>query len=411
MAQLEASARRSGVEWSVRAVLALLAVTLGYIGVTQSLANLMKARKPSWAYELAPSDGRMAGSFAKARLLAEPGTSRRARAGQLAQRALRQDPMVVPAVITLGLMAQLDGNILQARRLFRFSDRLTRRDQQAHLWAIQDEVEQGDIPAALRRYDLALRTSRTAPDLLFPVLASASAEPEVMTELVKTLAARPAWGQNFIDYVAGSGPDPLAVSRLLRALLRVGIPVSASARSVAITRLISHNALADAWAFYAASHRGADPRRSRDPRFAGDFTDPTPFDWVLTDEAGLTASVQRSASSGGIMDFAAPGGVGGMVLQQVQMLPPGDYRLDGHSIGIDQRTASVPYWVLTCLDKHEIGRISVPNSNSAHGNFSGRFRVPTGCPLQRLSLMVRPSDSVAGVTGQIDRVQVRPLIG
>ncbi|RYD24497.1 MAG: hypothetical protein EOP89_11300, partial [Lysobacteraceae bacterium] len=192
MAQLEASARRSGVEWSVRAVLALLAVTLGYIGVTQSLANLMKARKPSWAYELAPSDGRMAGSFAKARLLAEPGTSRRARAGQLAQRALRQDPMVVPAVITLGLMAQLDGNILQARRLFRFSDRLTRRDQQAHLWAIQDEVEQGDIPAALRRYDLALRTSRTAPDLLFPVLASASAEPEVMTELVKTLAARPA---------------------------------------------------------------------------------------------------------------------------------------------------------------------------------------------------------------------------
>jgi hypothetical protein len=35
--------------------------------------------------------------------------------------------------------------------------------------------------------------------------------------------------------------------------------------------------------------------------------------------------------------------------------------------------------------------------------------VPAGCSVQKLSLVARPSNDMAGVTGQIDFVQLAPL--
>ena len=44
------------------------------------------------------------------------------------------------------------------------------------------------------------------------------------------------------------------------------------------------------------------------------------------------------------------------------------------------------------------------------GMFVGRFTVPADCAAQLLSLVVRPSDAIAGASGQIDRVQLAPLL-
>lgn len=400
-------ARRSPTEWGIRAMLALLLAVLGYTSVAWTLGYAVRTQNPARAHVLAPGDGRITALLAEKALTDTPDLRTRAQAMQLSRAALARDAMALPAVTTLGLDAQLDGDTAWARRLFAYAQRLSRRDLKTRIWAIEDAVGRGDISDALRQYDIALRTSRTAPDVLFPVLAGASTEPAIARELARTLAAQPAWGANFVDYLAGSGPDPRASMRLFLALRRAGVAVSGPAQAVTITRLLSHGASQDAWLYYAATHPGSDRRMSRDPRFAADPADPTPFDWVPADVPGLTVSIQR-ADRGGVLDFAAPSGMGGMVVQQVQMLPPGDYRVDGHASGIEQPDRARPYWSLTCNDGRELGRVVMPSSAAAGGVFTGQLSVPAGCGVQRLALMIRASDAMAGVSGQVDRVQLRP---
>lgn len=399
--------RRSAGEWAARLALALLAALVGGWSVMQSLAYTQRLAAPELAHRLAPGDGRITALLSEKLSAPDATPAQRAGADRLARLALRQDPTAVAAVATLGIDAQIRGDTAGARRLFAHAQKLSRRDLRTQLWAIEDAVARGDVAGALRHYDITLRTSPYGPELLFPVLSTAIADPAIRTALIRTLAANPRWTASFVDYVAGNGPDPRTVFSLFTGLQRIGVPVSDQARAVLVDALLKGDFRDEAWRYYATIRPGADRRRSRDPRFVAVLDTPSPLDWAPLDDAGIAASIQRG-DTGGIFDFSAPASVGGPMLRQMQLLPPGDYVLQGHSLGIDQPDGARPYWTLTCQDGRELGRVELPNSAQAGGNFAGRLRVPAGCPVQYLSLIARSSDAVAGVSGQIDRVQLAP---
>ena len=395
--------RRSPREWAVRIALAAVAAVLGYYSVIFSIAQVVVKNNPELAYRLAPYDGRITAVYATS-LAGEDATPQdRARADDLAKLALRQDPTAVAAAATLGVNADLRGDRAAARRYFTYAQKLSRRDLRTQLWMIEDAVQRGDIPAALHQYDITLRVFPNLGKMLYPVLASASGDPAIRTELVKTLAGKPLWGESFINFIAGSGPDPRATAALFLALRRAGVAVPEAAGAGAINALIAAGQADAAWSYYAGIRPGADRRRSRDPRFVGKLETPSQLDWMPVNDGGLTTSIQ-----GGIFDFAVPASVGGPLLQQLQLLPPGSYRLTGHSIGIEQTQDARPYWLLSCQGGRELGRVEVPNSNVANGVFSGVFSVPADCPVQTLVLMARPSDAVSGLSGQFDRVELVP---
>lgn len=407
MARRERRARRPAAEWAVRGLLAATAAGIGWISVAHTLGYAMRTTDPARAHALASTDGRVAAQFAQRLAGAETSPANRSRADRLAREALRRDPTVVAAASTLGISAQISGHTLGARRLFAYAERLSRRDLQTQLWAIEDAVARGDVVGALRHYDVALRTSRAAPGLLFPILAQAVAEPSVRAALSRTLAAKPAWSAPFLLYAASSSSDPQATIDLFLQLRSAGVPASEEAGAALIGRLVSSNLFDLAWSYYATVRPGTDRRRSRDPRFTADLATPTAFDWAPVNDGGVSASVQRR-DGGGLVDFSAPATVGGPSLRQVQLLPPGDYRIEGHSAGINQPAGASPYWTLTCLDGRELGRVPVSNSAQVGGGFAGRFTVPPSCSVQTLTLVLRPSDALGGVSGQIDRVQLLP---
>jgi hypothetical protein len=126
---------------------------------------------------------------------------------------------------------------------------------------------------------------------------------------------------------------------------------------------------------------------------------------ALPDRLVVPGSIQPSGSSGLFEFYVVPGG-GGALLKQMQVLPPGTYRLRRHSRGIEQERGALPYWSLLCGSR-ELGRIEVPNSAEAGGSFTGVLSVPAGCPVQTLVLIGRPSESVAGLMGQIDRLELK----
>lgn len=387
----------------MRGALALAIAVLGYTSVTFSLAQLVVRTDPIRAHRLAPYDGRITARLAGALTGAEASVSDRRRGENVAKLGLRQDPTAIAAIAALGVNAQVRNDVGTARRLFGYAAKLSRRDATTQLWVIEDMVARGDVAGALRHNDILLRTKPAMAGVLFPVLTAASSESAIRSELIRILAAKPAWSDGFISFAAANGKDPQAAASLLHGLRRADVNIPYAAQASVVGALLVSGALDRAWTYYASIRPGADRRSSRDPRFSAQSEAPTPFDWVAINDGGVTASIGQ-----GVFDFSVPASVGGPLLQQSQLLPSGDYRLSGHSEGIDQAAGAGPYWVLTCRDGRELGRVDMPNSNQAGGNFAGNMRVPADCLVQALTLVARPSEAVGGLSGQIDRVQLTP---
>jgi hypothetical protein len=399
--------RRSPLEWGVRIVLAGAVGWIGYLSVMQSVALVLPDSRIEEAYALAPTNGRIAGRLSQT--LYHPGASEadRARAVTIARDALQHDPTAVEAVATLAADAFARGEQTEGERLLAYSQKLSRRDLRTQLMAIELAVAQGDIPGALRHYDIALRTKKNAPELLFPVLTSALPDPAIRTELVKTLGGQPNWAAGFINHAARSEVDPAASAAFFRVLQARRVPVPDAAGVAVINRLLAAQLFDEAWAYYAAAHPGSDRRQSRDPAFTNTVEARTVLDWTAVNGVGVSTAILPEAQNG-LFDFTVSMGNGGPLLQQLQMLPAGDYILEGHSIGIEQPARSRPYWIVRCQTGGEIGRVELPNSSQAGGRFQGAIRVPADCPVQMLALVARSTDDIGGVSGQIDRIAIRP---
>ncbi len=395
--------RRAPAEWVIRVVVALALAYVGTVVVIRSYAYSIRRTDPERAYSLAPNDGRIAAALSEQLSGPEATPADRRRADQVALRALRRESTAVQAVSTLGVDAVIRGDAKAAKRWFGYAQSLSRRDLRTQLWGIEDAVARGDVQGALRHYDIALRTSRLASDLLFPVLASAITDPKVRAAVGNVLSHKPVWNERFIDYAADHGSDPQTVALLFQDLARTPVNVPDQAKAIVIQRLIAARRYDQAWTYYASLHPGVDRRRSRDPGFSATTATPAPFDWMPVNDGGITATI-----GGGTVDFSVPSSVGGVMLMQVQMLLSGTYVLEGRSLDIEQSDGARPYWRLTCLDGRELGRTEIPNSAQAGGRFTGRFTVPSNCPVQEFTLVAQPTGSIGGLAGRIDAVSLRP---
>lgn len=380
----------------------------GWITVKQSLAMTLKER-PAQAHSLSPGDGQLTGRYALSLVDATPDPAELSRVAQLARLAIRQDATSVRGIAALGLVEQVRGHGDTARKLFAYAQSLSRRELQVQLWAIEDAVARDDIAGAVRSYDIALRTSRVAPDLLFPILGKALDDGAIRSALVKTLADRPVWAPSFFLYSSANGPED-GVFAFFGELARAGVDVTEEPRARLIARLWSRNAYDRAWALYLGEQQTARRDRSRDPTFSARSEIPTLFDWSPVNSVGISTTIEPGRPRG-VVDFFAPSSVGGPALQQALLLPAGRYRLEGHSMSVEQPDSTLPYWSLACADGREIGRVPVTNSARNNGRFAGDFVVPANCPAQRLTLVIRASSSASGSGGQFDFVQLAPAPG
>jgi hypothetical protein len=398
------SAPRSSRETIMRWGLAALAAMLGYLSVTFSLAQAMMSQNPAIAHQLAPYDGQVTARLSSLLTIGEANEATRARADRLARLALRQEPIAVTAVSTLGINAEVRGDTKTARRLFAYALELSRRDPKTQLWEIEDAATRGDVEGALHHYDIALRTQPKLSNLLYPILASASSDPAIRGTLVRTLAAKPRWGDSFIRYVTSSSADPTSAAQLFVDLQQARVMVPAEAQTGVVNALVTSGQLDEAWRYYVSIRHGASRERLRDPSFTAGLESPTLLDWVPVNEGGVVTSMQDGA-----FNFIVPASVGRALLQQMQLLPPGAYRIVGRSSGIEDEESARPYWTLRCsTNNREFGRLILPNSAQANGRFAGTFSVSEGCPIQTLVLMARPSFAVGGLAGRIEQVVLEP---
>ena len=401
-------AKRTLIDWGARIALAVGMAVCGYLGLAASAANVVVKVDPARAHQFAPGNGVITATYAQTLFTRRPTAEKDAPSVRLAREALRRNPTAVEALTVLGLHAQLRNDAARTARIFTYSNLLSRRELQPKIWAIEDAVTRGDIAAALRQYDLALRTSPEAQDLLFPTLTAALVEPQIRARLLRILATRPIWEESFIRYAASSGINPEGVLQFFAEGRQAGVVVPPDQRDDLINALFAAGKTDLAWKAYARVRRDARPDRSRDPNFALTADTRTTFDWQAGQDPSLSAAILKSGDGTGILDFVVPPGMGGVLVHQTELLAPGVYRLTGQSKSINQPERSQPYWVLTCQSGRELRRIRVSNSAKDAGVFAGKFTVPQDCPVQNLSLVAVPSDDISGVSGQIVRAELVP---
>jgi hypothetical protein len=393
--------------WAGRAVLALSALAAAYFAGAQSLATAMGRGHEGQAYALAPWDAQITGRYARSIISAAPGPSASSRAHVLARKALTHEATAIDAIVALGIEAQLRGDVGTARTFFGFAKILSRRDLQTQLWLIEDAVSRGDVPHALQQYDITLRTSKSARDILFPILTSAIADPAITDATARTLARKPRWTPDFIYYVAKQGTDPVAVAGLFARLRRLGVPVSDAANAALIEELIGKRLYLQAWSVYAGSRSGSSRLRSRDPHFANNQGSRSAFDWQLFSDDGVSTAIERG-DNGNVLTFSTTSGAAGLLARQLQLLPSGSYVVGGRSAKIDLPQEARPFVQLNCLDGRPLGKSDLPNSNQHGGAFQVHLIVPKDCPVQFLSLIARPYDMGSRIEGEVSEIALLP---
>ncbi|MEK9213187.1 tetratricopeptide repeat protein [Sphingomonas sp. 2378] len=321
---------------------------------------------------------------------------------QLALKALRRDPTVVAAVQTLGLIANGTGDMKNAATLLAYAQRLSRRNLQTHLWAIEYHVTKGDVIGALDSYDRALRTSLAARDILFPVLGSAADDPAVAWQLAKRLGRKPLWYDAFLWFV-GSDPQvqPATAVRLFVMATRAGVPLQPAALSALISRSLDAQQYDVSWAAYALLRPGADRSGVRDPSFRHLPDIPAAFDWTLASDGSIQAQ-----KDGGNLEVEAGSGTTGIAVQQRQMLPPGRYKLTVDNDAVSPGGNLT--WSITCQNGTQLTRLQVmghPRGRSV----SQAFMVPTNCLVQNLTLTVDASESPTNLEVVIKQVTIARL--
>jgi len=398
--------RSRGRAWRLGGV--AIAGICAYQSLTHTLAWVVLGRSPELAHALASDDGRISGLFSQDLSRADASPGERDESDLLAREALLHNPLAVEAVTTLGINADLRGDTVTARHALAYAQRLSRRDLRLQLWAIEDAVSANDIPAAVRNYDIALRTSPRSSELMFPVLSRATSYPAVRAALTQTLVRRPRWGSEYIRYAARNTSSPQATLAFFRQLHQAAVPFPDGADAQLVAVLVASNLIEEAWDYYSSARGGADRRFSRDPHFSLRTLDGAPFDWVASTTPGISVSIGNSAG-GEVVDFALPPSVGGIVLMQMEVLPPGRYLLTSRGSANASTTDAQPYWRLVCRNGPELVRLPLGPSLKSIARSAKEVRVPQGCTLQYLTLVAPASELAAGVSGQIEEILVSPL--
>lgn len=386
--------------------IAIAGVLAAALCVQNGVAAYAREDAPAHALSLAPDDARALTAMGEFKLIGAVGKPDLAGAAQLAKRALLRDTTLGTPYRMLGFAAEARGDEASAGRLIGFAGKLSRRDLASQLWLINRAVAVNDIPGALEHFDIALRTSDTAPAILTPILSQALAEPQIVDQLATRLSAAP-WGPQFVtDAIATSQSMPGLV-RLAAQLRRQGHPMALDNMRQLANRLVEEKAFGQVGPLRAISTaRLPAGQFVADPSFdhPGDIAS---FDWALGQ--GDRAEVVRNSDAGGGargIGFTVQTDRSGEVARQLLTLTPGHYRLAVAGRSNVKADEKPPTWFVTCADTQaQLATLDMPTVPTGK-IVATQFDVPGGCNAQSLVLAVRPTEHAAGVAGSVDRVAV-----
>lgn len=388
------------------ALLLLLGAAFFTVTLQISISGAFRAKRPQLTLQLAPYDAE-----ARSRLAARlSSASMRDEARSLALDAVRRDP-VQPVALRVLAESLGDSDNPAAFELISAAQRLSRRDLPAQMWLINYYGRRGEVETAIHHFDLALRSSESSRMGIFPLLEASAAEPGARNVILKVLAERAAWTEQFAGYAASVGRDLEFDADIARLLLN---PQRADQRNqglMLVGRLAQADRYETAWDLYTRG--GFAPRAAASVMLRnGNFEKPedgSPFDWNLAQEPDLWAARERAAGSGGtLLRLAATNGKSGVAAWQALHLNSGVHRLTLRTGDTPADAYERPEFRIECVGG--LGRrlltLKPKASAAAAQTLSETFTVPQSCRFQRLSVHIAGEGALKDLAPWIDDVAI-----
>ena len=184
----------------------IMGLALGLIGGTfafmESTSSALSDNSPALALKFNGKNEiaaqRMASSLLKN--LDDQKSLQSARA--LTLTALNQAAGLAPSLRNYAILSEqglMDGD---PNALMQMAAKFSKRDLPTQLWLIEKEAQSGDIGKTLAAYDLAMTSNPELRAVLFPILATAVSDEELLTPIADLLKTEPQWGPGFYAYFA-----------------------------------------------------------------------------------------------------------------------------------------------------------------------------------------------------------------
>jgi hypothetical protein len=363
-------------------------------GLRSSIAEVLQFQRPALALAWDPHHARTSSTLAQRAIAVG-----QVEAGErLAKSAIDRDPVDVSAYSALALAADGRGDQARAARLMELAHTVSRRDWKTELWLISQAIRDEDYGAAVRHFDIAMRTSDRGVEDLMPLLVAATEDRHMIQALVPVLDREPEWKSSFLMSLAIGSPSAANVVELSRGRLD---PRKADERAVLarlIERLVGEGQNDLAWSVYRVARPGTPDRMAntlRDTRYgAGDGF--PPLDWQLADEPQLSAlrEARRDGQDGFALALIAEGGQTGEVARQVLRLPPGSHTLQFVAGTIPAEPADRPQLRLACAGASTpFFETRPPATGEEPRRVRANFSVPAGCRWQTFSIAVGSNET------------------
>lgn len=391
-----------------RALLIALGLALSWLVIAVGVANSFRQLAPGIALQWWPWDARAKSNLVRSRLNEIANPAVRASLISQLQSSLSRDATYAPAIRNLALMFSADSDIAQTGRLMHLSARLSRRDLPTRLWLIEERVRANDVAGALRHFDLALRTSEEAKDVLFPILIRATAEPDLVEPIAALIAQRQRWTEAFLPRLLAQAPSPPRLVQLVEAMARRRALLPRDLMQSVIEQLGGQHRFDLAWRlFLAAGGNGASRDGVRNGDFDRDNSFP-PVDWLLSNDPQLATAVEnrRDDDANPTLGFNVGPAAAGRIAWQLQGLSAGTYQLSAEAGGLS--SGADLHWIVFCGGQQPVPlldyRIPAQPDGARH---SAELRIPSqGCASQIVSLMVIAGGQNDGTRAWIDAVSI-----
>jgi|TARA_R100000501_G_C2629090_1_gene123582 hypothetical protein len=367
----------------------VLAVALG----AQSAGIALTKKAPDTAIAAFPLNGLAYENIASAIFLATTEATGSPEEGAKAARpwaleAYRIEPLLPKAHAILALA---EDDPKKRKQILDAALALNRREPRLQAVVLQQQVGDADYPAAIASLDRILRVKPSQYNELFPVLINVFAQEGAIDEFAKILDGSSEWHGRFFRFAASqpsalrnlaelrdqmSFDDEVTDQTLLRNLVREGDIVTAYSLYQKITGTGASNAVG-AWS-----------------------NDYPPFDWSLTDLAGLRA---QPSLSGKELEISVKPGKGGVVARRFVRAPERPFSIVvEHSIDSQQALQDIDVLV-KCAGQTS----AILEANLARqGNGYRIDNRPSGCAFIEITIAARAWSGRSALNENIEAVDI-----
>lgn len=379
-----------------------------YFSTVISLANVTANKEPDWAISLWPANAAAHAKRADQVFVQDPTHAPldQVRADALA--ALRRSPVLPGASRLLGVYAAAHHDEAGAQRLLHYAELMSRRDVLSQLWLIENRVQANDVRGALGHYDIVLRVAPETQQLLFPVLAGALDQADLVAPIARLVHDSDSWRSTFLYFVNERVHNLHNATTLFELLARSGTPPEQVHYAGLLARLVRENQLDDAGALYSLIDRRW-RRDNANSQLDGGFdraNDVGPLGWTLNGDLAFRGA-RPDAAGNTALQLTIPESGAALGARRVLLLRPGAYRLTGNIGRADGTGQGVVRISLACPGAAAgTGEVAVPVP-AQRAALGGTITV-AACAQQWFSISIEHSGEPAAGTAWIDDLRLEP---